>query len=249
MFPTLSLGILPWQTIAQAEGSPVALLATHIPYIGFLAGKAAALLGATIILLSANTALRGVSRLTFSMSELKIAGDWFNKIDPTFGTPVRAILFFSLVAAVEVLLSFIAGPQAMEGMANLYAFGVTLAYLLSLISLVRLRLKDPYTPRPYKMPFNIRLREIEIPLLAILGIFTTSALLVLVLWTHPLGRIAGPGWILLWTFYYFWYRKREGAPLTGNLKRNWEADQISILTSAEEFDLLEQYKSALADRG
>jgi hypothetical protein len=32
------------------------------------------------------------------------------------------------------------------------------------------------------------------------------------------------------------------------VKHDWEAEQKQILTSAEEFDLLEQYKIALAER-
>jgi hypothetical protein len=32
------------------------------------------------------------------------------------------------------------------------------------------------------------------------------------------------------------------------VKHNWEEEQKKILTSAEEFDLLEQYRIALAER-
>ncbi|HZR46664.1 MAG TPA: hypothetical protein VFA47_08175, partial [Candidatus Manganitrophaceae bacterium] len=133
-------------------------------------------------------------------------------------------------------------------MVNLYAFGAILAHLLSLISLVKLRISDPYTPRPYKMPFNLRVRSKEIPILAMIAILFTSALLALVLWTHPLGRFVGPAWVLLWILYYLWYRKRSGFPLIGNLKRDWESDQIAILASTGELDLLEEYQSALAER-
>lgn len=34
----------------------------------------------------------------------------------------------------------------------------------------------------------------------------------------------------------------------GSVKHNWEEEQKNILTSAEEFDMLEQYKIALAER-
>jgi APA family basic amino acid/polyamine antiporter len=33
-----------------------------------------------------------------------------------------------------------------------------------------------------------------------------------------------------------------------SLPRDWEQEQIAVLTSAEEFDLLEQYKQALLER-
>jgi APA family basic amino acid/polyamine antiporter len=248
MFPVVSLGILPWQTIAAREGDPLAALASAIPYVGFLAGQAAAVLGATIVLISANTGVMGASRLTYSMSEFRIVGKWFNAVHPKYRTPVRSVVFFSMVAVIEALISFLAGPRAMDIMVNMYAFGATLAYLLSFISLITLRIKDPYTPRPYKMPFNVRWGSVEVPILGLLGVVGTTSMLALVVWTHSVGRIAGPGWVLLWLAYYLWYRKRQGLPIFGSIKRNWEQDQIAILTSAEEFDLLETYKLALAER-
>jgi len=248
-FPVVSLGILPWQAIAEREGDPVAALASSIPYIGFLAGRAAAVLGATIVLISANTGVMGASRLTYSMSEFKLASRWFNVVHPRFRTPVRAIVFFSLVAMGEAIFSFLAGSRAMDVMVNMYAFGATLAYLLSFIALIALRFKDPYTPRPYKMPFNIRIgKRVELPILGILGVIGTGTMLIVVMWTHELGRIAGPAWVIAWFLYYLWYRKKEGLPMFRSIPRKWEEEQIAILTSAEEFDLLEQYKITLAER-
>ncbi len=247
-FPVLSLGILPWQELAARESDPVAALASAIPYVGFLAGHAAAILGATIVLISANTGVMGASRLTYSMGEFRLASPWFNAVHPKYHTPVRSVVFFCGVAAIEAIFAFLSGPRAMDTMVNMYAFGATLAYLLSFVALIALRAKDPYTPRPYKMPFNIIIKGVQVPVLGITGLIATFGMLIVVLWTHELGRVAGPGWILAWLGYYFWFRWREGLPLLGSSKRNWEKDQIAILTSAEEFDLLEQYKSALEER-
>jgi APA family basic amino acid/polyamine antiporter len=247
-FPVLSLGILPWQALAERESDPVAVLASAIPYVGFLAGHAAAILGATIVLISANTGVMGASRLTYSMSEFNLLSPWFSAVHPKFRTPVRAVVFFSGVAAVEAIFSFLSGPKAMDTMVNMYAFGATLAYLMSFIALIALRIKDPYTPRPYRTPFNIKIKGVYIPLLGILGAIATLGMLGVVIWTHEIGRIAGPGWILLWLGVYLWFRWSKKFPLFSNVRRDWEKDQITILTSAEEFDLLEQYKLALAER-
>jgi len=247
-FPTLSLGVLPWQILAEHESDPVAVLASHIPYIGFLAGHAAAVLGATIVLISANTGVMGASRLSYSMGEFKLIDPWFNAVHPRYHTPVRNILFFCGVAVAQVLFAFSFGPKAMDAMVNMYAFGATLAYLLGFVALIALRIRDPYTPRPYKMPWNVRVGQVTIPILGIVGFFATLSLLGVVIWTHPLGRVAGPGWILGWLGYYLWYRWKHGLPIFGSQKRAWEAEQMATLQSAEEFDLLEQYKLALAER-
>jgi len=47
--------------------------------------------------------------------------------------------------------------------------------------------------------------------------------------------------------YYLWYRRRQKLPI-GTIKRNWEKEQEEVLTSAEEFEMLAQYKEALAKR-
>ncbi|MFA0747782.1 MAG: hypothetical protein EORIYHIE_001651 [Candidatus Fervidibacter sp.] len=191
-FPTVSLGIVNWQDIARREGDPVAYLATHLPYIGFLAGPMAAVLAATIVLISANTGVMGSSRLAYSMAELGLISDWLSHVHPKFRTPVRSIIFFSAVAAAQAIFAFFSGRKAMETMANMYAFGAMLAYFLSTVALIALRIKEPHTPRPYKVPLNIRIGEAEIPVLGVLGVIGTFAMVVIVLWTHEIARITGP---------------------------------------------------------
>ncbi len=247
-FPTVTLGILPWQEIAAREGDPVARLASALPFVGFLAGPIAAILAATIILISANTGVMGASRLTYSMAELGLISPWFRAVNPTFHTPVRTIVVFSGVAALEAIFSFLSGPRALDTLANMYAFGATLAYLISMVSLIVLRFRDPYSPRPYRVPGNVRWRGHDIPVLGFVGVGSIALMLVAVVFTHPLGRIAGPAWVLMVILYYWWYRWRSGKPLLGNLPRDWEQAQMRILQEADEFELLEEYRVALAGR-
>jgi APA family basic amino acid/polyamine antiporter len=70
----------------------------------------------------------------------------------------------------------------------------------------------------------------------------------MVVLTHEIGRIAGPLWVVGCFIYYAWYRKKRGLPIFGSVKRDWETQQKQVLESAEEYDLLEQYKNALAER-
>jgi len=250
-FSTLGIGMLPWRQIAQHQDDPVALLAHNIPFVGEIAGPFAALLGATILLISANTGVMGSSRLTFSMSELGLASKWMGAVHPTCRTPYRTIILFSAMAVIEALLSFLT-PQALDTLGNMYAFGATLAYLLVFVSLVRLRFVDPVTPRPYYVPLNITWRrgdeQVQIPLLGFLGVAGVSLILFEVILTHNIGRIAGPAWVVLCIAYYVWYRRSQGYPVWKSRPRHWEAEQMSILESAGEYSLLEQYKFALAAR-
>lgn len=250
-FSTVGLGILTWQEFQLNQADPVARLAQAIPFLGVVAGPFAAVLGATILFISANTGVMGSSRLTFSMSQLHLVTRWLDKVHPRFHTPVRTIVVFGGMGALEALLSFLT-PSALDTLANMYAFGATLGYTLVFISLIKLRFADPYSPRPYKVPLNRVItwkgRQVEFPVLGVIGTFGVSLILFEVILTHQIGRIAGPAWVLLCCVYYFWYRRRSGYPLLGNVPHNWEQEQIDVLTSAQEYELLEQYKAALARR-
>jgi len=250
-FSTLGLGVLDWRVFAENEGNPVAVLAKAIPYIGVVAGPFTAALGALILFISANTGVMGASRLTYSMSEFQVISPWFHAVHPKYRTPIRTIWVFSLIGIVQTVLSFLT-PSAMDTLANMYAFGATLGYTMVFIALIKLRFSDPYTPRPYKVPLNLTIRwkgqKVEFPILGVMGMLGVSLILFEVVLTHSIGRIAGPAWIGLCFIYYAWFRKKQGLPIFRSVKREWEKEQIRVLESAEEYELLEEYKLALAER-
>ena len=102
------------------------------------------------------------------------------------------------------------------------------------------------------MPFNIRLsiggQLREFPVLAVIGALGVSSILFMVVWTHEIGRIAGPAWILACFVYFAWYRRKQKLPVFRSLTHDWESQQQEVLQDAEEFDLLERYRAALAAR-
>lgn len=250
-FSNLALGVLPWKEFEIHMNDPVATLAHNIPILGFVAGPFAAFLGMTILAISANSGIMSASRLTFSMSQLGLISSWFKAVHPKYHTPVRTIVFFSAAGVLAVILSGLT-PRLLDTLGNLYAFGATLGYIIVFISLIRLRFLDPYTPRPYEVPFNLLWKKGErvfkIPVLGFLGMLGVSTIFFTVIATHEIGRIAGPAWVLVCCVYYYFYRKRHGMPVVHSVPRDWEKLQMDVLTSAEEFDLLEQYKTALAAR-
>ena len=251
-FSTVGLGILPWQEFKAHESDPVAYLASHIPYLGMLAGPFAAFLGATILFISANTGIMGDSRLIFSMSHFRLASPWFRYVHPKYRTPSHAIVGFGWVGVALTIVAFLT-PSVLDTLANLYAFGATFGYMLVFTSLIRLRFSDPYTPRPYKVPLNVRWKRkdgsvVEIPILGFLGLLGVSTIFTTVIITHEIGRIAGPAWILICLIYYVVFRHRNGLPIFGSVPHDWEREQIEVLTKAEEFESLEEYKQALTRR-
>lgn len=102
------------------------------------------------------------------------------------------------------------------------------------------------------MPVNLKIRwqgrTVDFPLLGVTGMLGASFILFEVILTHDIGRIAGPAWVLLCTAYYIWWRRRNHFPALKNVKHDWEQEQITVLTGAEEYELLEEFRDALAER-
>src|SRR5713101_2430737 len=231
-FSNLSLGMLPWQSIAAHNGDPIAWLASHIPILGLFVGPYVALLGATLLLISSNSGVFGASRITYSMSRFDLLPRWFAKVHPKFRTPIRTLIVFSGIALLELWLAGLS-PNAYDVLANMYAFGAATAYMLVFVSLLALRYTDPWTPRPFKVPLNIRLRgkdgEVRLlPIVGVLGFLGISSILILVVLTHTIGRIAGPAWIVGGLLIYSWHRRRNKLPIRKSLKRNWEREQLEV---------------------
>lgn len=252
-FSVLGMGLLPWQVLGQHVGDPIAIIAARVPIIGAVAAPMTAVLGGLIVLISSNSGVMSASRLTYSMSTFGLLPEWFSAVHPKYHTPYRTILVFSSVAIIEAILAFMTAG-AMNTLGNMYAFGATAGYLLVFISLIVLRFKDPYTPRPYRMPLNLRLargagrREVHFPVLAVFGFFGVGTILFEVILTHAIGRIAGPAWIVAALVLYVLFRRSQRLPATGSLPRDWEEAQRQVLRDAEEFTLLEEYESALKEK-
>jgi basic amino acid/polyamine antiporter, APA family len=79
---------------------------------------------------------------------------------------------------------------------------------------IRLRITEPDLPRPYRSPFNFRVRGADIPLPAVVGAILTFAVWVIALVTHPGARYAGPAWLAAGLVVYVAVRRAHGEGLT-----------------------------------
>ena len=253
-FSVLAIGLVKPTDFAGHEGDPVALIAGHIPIIGVVAAPVTALIGFLIVFISANSGVVSSSRLSYSMSQFDLLPHWFAHVHTRFRTPARAVVVFGAVALLQTVFAFFTPGSpgktaAIDVLADLYAFGATTGYLLVFISLFVLRLRDPFTPRPYKMPLNIRMtyrgNQVWFPVLGVLGFLGVLFFLVMVLLTHHYARIVGPLWVLAAIALFFLYRRKQGLPMFKTLPRDWETATKKVLLEAEEFKSLEEYEAAL----
>jgi APA family basic amino acid/polyamine antiporter len=172
------------------------LLTVAQDYVGVLA--------AAILLIATNAGLIGISRLSWSLAEHRQLPGLFARLHPTYRTPWFTIMWFSVLALLLLL------PGRTDLLGNLYAFGAMLSFTTAHVSVIALRVKEPDTQRPYRVPGNVRIRGYQIPLPAVVGGLGTFAAWCSVVALHTEARAIGIPWMVLGLGGYFVYRRRQG---------------------------------------
>ena len=173
-------------------------------YVGILA--------ATILLVATNAGLIGLSRLSYSMGQYRQLPEQLRQLHPRFRTPYVAIGIFSLIACAIML------PGQAELLGTIYAFGAMLAFTVAHLSVIRLRFTQPDRERPWRVPGNVRVRGVDVPLLSVFGAFGTGLAFVVVTLLNRETLIAGTAWLAMGVVVYVTYRRRLGLPLRQTTK-------------------------------
>ncbi len=169
-------------------------------------------LAATILLIATNAGLIGISRLSWSLAEHRQLPSVFSRLHARYRTPAFTIVFYSVLAALLML------PGKTDFLGNLYSFGAMLSFTTAHVSVVVLRVKHPDIDRPYRAPWNVRIRGSLIPLTAVLGAIGTFAAWLSVLVLHAEARTVGVAWMIAGVVLYVVYRRRSGLDLTTSVK-------------------------------
>jgi APA family basic amino acid/polyamine antiporter len=181
-----------------------AMLTIAKDYVGVLA--------ATILFIATNAGLIGISRLSWSLAEHRQLPSLFSRLHPTFRTPWFTILFFSVLAGLLII------PGETKLLGNLYSFGAMLSFTTAHIAVVALRVTDPDRERPYRMPWNVRIKGAQIPMTAVIGGIGTFAAWVAVVALHTEARTVGLPWMAAGMVGYVVYRRRQGLDLTSTYR-------------------------------
>jgi basic amino acid/polyamine antiporter, APA family len=190
-------------------GDPVLGIVKHL-HLGPLqsAGEIyVGLLAATILFIAANAGIIGASRLVYSMGLHRQVPDRLSRLHPRFSTPWIGILLFGAIACLTIV------PGRAEFLGNMYAFGAMLSFTVAHVSVIRLRLKEPDRPRPYRGPGTLRIAGRELPLFAVLGGFGTGLAFVTVTLLHLAVAVVGVLWLAFGIGLYVIYRRRHGLDL------------------------------------
>jgi basic amino acid/polyamine antiporter, APA family len=86
------------------------------------------------------------------------------------------------------------------------------------------------------------------PIVGVVGFLGIFSILVFTLMTHEIGRIAGPGWIVIGILGYIAYRRRKGMPIWASIPHDWSTAQLGILKDAGELELMDELTERLKSR-
>jgi APA family basic amino acid/polyamine antiporter len=205
--------ITPHELATTYQQDPIAGIVAKLPFGSTVLGPWLGLLAACLLFVAANAGLIGASRLSFNLGEYYQLPRFFYKLNNRFKTPQNALLIFALLSCIIV----VASRGELSFLADLYNFGAMLAFTSAHFSLIALRIKYPNMARPYRLPFNIKIKNRHIPISAVVGGLSTLSVWVLVIVTKPQGRYLGIAWMLFGLGMYLYYRKFKKLNSSGTI--------------------------------
>jgi amino acid transporter/nucleotide-binding universal stress UspA family protein len=124
------------------------MLNGFVVFVGFL-----------ILAGAVNTAIIGSNGVLNRVAEDGVMPDWFLKPHRRYGTTSRLLW---LIAGLQ-LFTILVTRGNMYILGEAYAFGVVWSFVFKALAMVVLRFKDR-NPREFKVPLNVRIRGVEVPI-------------------------------------------------------------------------------------
>lgn len=203
-------------------------------------------IGSLLLAGAVNTAIIGSNGVLNRVAEDGVIPEWMLKPHPKFGTTHRILYLIFGMQLLTILVS--RGDILLLGEA--YAFGVVWSFVFNCLAMLILRFRAPTSPRGFKVPLNIRVGGVEIPvgLGLIFMVLLTSAIMNAL--TKEIATVAG-GCFTAVFFLLFLFTERSQARLRGS-KVNEHLDQFNELetetVTAETLRLSHRYRKLVAIR-
>jgi basic amino acid/polyamine antiporter, APA family len=173
------------------------------------------LTGALVLLTAVTTAISGAGRIAYSMGQRQMLPHTFGTLNRRTLISPAAIVSAALIASSLLVIGHFIPTEAVRFLAGLFSFGVLLAFTAAQLAVIRMRFTEPELERPFRAPFDIRIRGADVPAAALIGAPLTFAIWIASLVTHDATRIAGPLWLLFGAGVYVVTRVSRGESLVG----------------------------------
>jgi APA family basic amino acid/polyamine antiporter len=202
------------------------------PWVGDVMEVAVVAVAPAVLVWAASTAMLGLSRHVYVLATNRQIPSWLGKLGQRKGTPHVAIVVAAVIAIGLAI------PGDIEMLAGIYAFGATLSIAIAHAAVLRMRKTRPADARPFRVPFGVRVRGVDLPLPALVGFVLTGLAWLSVLAFHEEARWVGGGWMVFGLVAYVIYRKgfesttltrRVEVPAAALTKQDVEAEVEDIL--------------------
>jgi basic amino acid/polyamine antiporter, APA family len=175
------------------------------------------LTGALVLLTAVTTSISGAGRIAYSMGQRQMLPHTFGTLNRRTLISPAAIVSAALIASALLVIGHFIPTEAVRFLAGLFSFGVLLAFTAAQLAVIRMRFTEPELERPFRAPFDIRIRGADVPAAALIGAPLTFAIWIASLATHDATRIAGPLWLLFGAAVYVATRLSRGESLVGRV--------------------------------
>jgi len=165
-------------------------------------------LGLFGLVASFNGIILAYSRQWFALARAGYLPAWFATLHPRFDTPHRAILAGGVVGIAAIFsdeVIKIGGQTLTANIVTMAVFGALTMYIISMMSLFRLRRSEPALARPFRAPVY--------PLFPAFALVTAVAALIAITLFNPLIAAMFAGFMLAgYVYFRFTGAQRERAP-------------------------------------
>src|SRR5215469_13973931 len=148
--------------------------------------------GIMILAGAVNTAIVGSNGVLNRVSEDRVLAPWFRHPHPRYGTSHRII---NLVVGLQLLTILLSGGNVIL-LGEAYAFGVIWSFAMKGLAVLVLRYTEA-GPRQFRVPLNLKLGRVEIPIglgLITLLLFATA---IINLFTKQVATVSGIAFTLI----------------------------------------------------
>ena len=152
------------------------------------------IVGFLILAGAVNTAIIGSNGVLNRVAEDGVLPDWFRHPHRRYGTSYRII---NLVVGLQIF-TIVASRGDVYALGEAYAFGVVWSFVFKALSMVVLRFKDRQ-PRAWKVPLNLRVRGVELPI----GLTLIFLVLLLTALTNLVTKRVATEWGVAFTVIFF----------------------------------------------
>jgi amino acid transporter len=185
--------------------------------------------GSLILAGAVNTSIVGANGVLNRLTEDGVLPEWFKKPQKVYGSTWRLL---SLVAGLQVATILLSGGDVIL-LGEAYAFGVVWSLVFKALSMLVLRFTEPERHREFRIPLNVRLGRLELPIGLGLVFLILLAAALANLMTKTVATTSGAAFATMFLIAFAMsehYRKKQyGETAAGGRRGHEKLDQFDVV--------------------